>query len=77
MWRHEHMQRPDSLQDPIVPKHTSRIFLKRLYIQKDIYERLTNALLQIASAAKLGTGFDSGMTFGPAQNRLPPPAAVG
>jgi len=65
------MQRQDSLQDPMVPKHTSRIFLRRLNIQENIYARLTNALLQIASAVKLGTGFDSGMIFGPVQNRLP------
>ena len=46
------------------------ICLKRLYIHEAIYSRTTEELVAIASATKVGDGFDPQTMLGPVQNRL-------
>ena len=46
------------------------ICLKRLYVHEDIYSKVTEALVAIASATKVGDGLDADTTLGPVQNQL-------
>ena len=46
------------------------ISLKRLYVHEDIYSRVTESLVAIASATKVGDGFDPQTRLGPVQNQL-------
>src|SRR5260221_4409296 len=46
------------------------ISLKRLYVHEDIYSRVIEALVAIASATKVGDGFDPHARLGPVQNQL-------
>jgi acyl-CoA reductase-like NAD-dependent aldehyde dehydrogenase len=46
------------------------ISLKRLYVHEDIYSRVIEALVAIASATKVGDGFDPHTRLGPVQNHL-------
>jgi acyl-CoA reductase-like NAD-dependent aldehyde dehydrogenase len=46
------------------------ICLKRLYVHEDIYSRVAEALVAIASATKVGDGFDPHTRLGPVQNQL-------
>jgi NAD(P)-dependent dehydrogenase (short-subunit alcohol dehydrogenase family) len=46
------------------------VCLKRLYVHEDIYSRVTEALVAIASATKVGDGFDPHTRLGPVQNQL-------
>ena len=46
------------------------ISLKRLYVHEDIYSRVIEALVAIASATKVGDGFDPHSRLGPVQNQL-------
>ncbi len=46
------------------------ISLKRLYVHEDIYSRVIEALVAIASATKVGDGFDPHTRLGPVQNQL-------
>jgi acyl-CoA reductase-like NAD-dependent aldehyde dehydrogenase len=45
------------------------ICLKRLYAHEDIYSRVAEALVGIASATKVGDGFDPQTRLGPVQNQ--------
>jgi len=45
------------------------ICLKRLYVHEDIYSRVAEALVGIASATKVGDGFDPQTSLGPVQNQ--------
>lgn len=44
--------------------------LKRLYIHESIYEQFRDALVKQVSGAKVGNGFDEGVTHGPIQNSM-------
>src|SRR5260370_28080 len=46
------------------------ISLKRLYVHEDIYSRVIEALVAIASATKVVDGFDPHTRLGPVQNQL-------
>jgi acyl-CoA reductase-like NAD-dependent aldehyde dehydrogenase len=46
------------------------ICLKRLYVHEDIYSKVTEALVAIASATKVGDGLDADTELGPVQNQL-------
>lgn len=46
------------------------IAVKRLYVHKDIYDRFSQALVDLARAAKVGDGAEQGTRFGPIQNKL-------
>jgi acyl-CoA reductase-like NAD-dependent aldehyde dehydrogenase len=46
------------------------ICLKRLYVHEDIYSKVTEALVAIASATKVGDGLDPDTELGPVQNQL-------
>jgi acyl-CoA reductase-like NAD-dependent aldehyde dehydrogenase len=46
------------------------ICIKRLYVHEDIYSRVAEALVGIASATKVGDGFDPQTSLGPVQNQL-------
>jgi acyl-CoA reductase-like NAD-dependent aldehyde dehydrogenase len=46
------------------------ICLKRLYVHEAIYSRVAEALVGIASATKVGDGFDPQTRLGPVQNQL-------
>jgi acyl-CoA reductase-like NAD-dependent aldehyde dehydrogenase len=46
------------------------ICLKRLYIHKDIYPAVTDALVAVARVAKVGNGLDPNTVLGPVQNDL-------
>ncbi|MDP9877653.1 acyl-CoA reductase-like NAD-dependent aldehyde dehydrogenase [Variovorax boronicumulans] len=45
------------------------IAIKRLYIHEDIYDRLAQALVQLAKDARIGSGTDESVQLGPVQNR--------
>lgn len=42
---------------------------KRIYVHDDVYEPFADALVEIASRAKVGDGSEQGTDFGPVQNR--------
>jgi acyl-CoA reductase-like NAD-dependent aldehyde dehydrogenase len=44
------------------------ISIKRLYVHEDIYSKMIEALVAIASATKVGDGFDPHTRLGPVQN---------
>jgi acyl-CoA reductase-like NAD-dependent aldehyde dehydrogenase len=46
------------------------ICIKRLYVHEDIYSRVIEALVAIASATEVGDGFDPHTRLGPEQNQL-------
>jgi acyl-CoA reductase-like NAD-dependent aldehyde dehydrogenase len=46
------------------------ICLKRLYIYKNIYPAVTDALVAVARFAKVGNGLDPNTALGPVQNHL-------
>ena len=46
------------------------IAVKRLYVHADIYDRFSQALVELAKAAKVGDGAEQGTKFGPMQNKL-------
>ncbi|MGE0280271.1 MAG: aldehyde dehydrogenase family protein [Rhizobiaceae bacterium] len=69
---------PDADIDAIAPKIFAKAFgnsgqvcaaLKRLYVHKDIHDRLAEKLAELARAAKVGPGSDPATQFGPLQNR--------
>ena len=43
--------------------------IKRLYVHKNIYEEMCDALKKIADNAIVGDGFEQGIDFGPLQNK--------
>src|SRR5205823_5143449 len=45
------------------------IAIKRLYIHRDIYAEMANALVEIAKATKVGAANVEGVRLGPVQNR--------
>jgi len=46
------------------------IATKRMYVHKDVYEPLKDALVAYAKTVKVGDGADQGTQMGPIQNRL-------
>lgn len=46
------------------------IATKRMYIHKDVYEPLKNAIVEYAKTVKVGDGSQAGVQLGPVQNRL-------
>lgn len=44
--------------------------LKRLYVQDGVYDRIADGLARLAGAAKVGSGLEEGVEFGPVQNRV-------
>ena len=44
------------------------VALKRLYVHESLFERLKEALVECASQAKLGGGFEAGVEYGPINN---------
>jgi acyl-CoA reductase-like NAD-dependent aldehyde dehydrogenase len=64
--------------DAIAPKLFSGAFglagqvcmaIKRLYVHESQYERLVDAITELARNAKIGNGFEEGVELGPVQNR--------
>lgn len=64
--------------DAIAPKLFSGAFglagqvcmaIKRLYVHESLYERLVEAMTELARNAKIGNGFEEGVEMGPVQNR--------
>lgn len=45
------------------------IATKRMYVHDDVYDKVADALVARARAAKVGDGLDQGSNFGPIQNR--------
>jgi acyl-CoA reductase-like NAD-dependent aldehyde dehydrogenase len=43
--------------------------IKRLYVQDGVYDRLADALAQLAKTTRVGDGFEPGVELGPVQNR--------
>ncbi len=46
------------------------IATKRMYVHKDVYEPLKNALVEFAKTVKIGDGSQQGVQLGPIQNKL-------
>lgn len=45
------------------------VAIKRLYVHKDVYEPLKNALVAYAGTVKMGDGLEDGMQIGPMNNK--------